>query len=373
MYRHKCIVLSNKGSRSFAEKRETHRWNSVVVGAINVTESTLSVGGDEPALRSNILHTEFDKQILDLLPQMIWSTNARGEPDFFNRRWYEFTGVPVGATYGENWSLVLHPDDAARANRYWQQCVDSGSDYEIEYRIRGSKGDFRWVLARGVPARGADGSITRWFGTCTDIDDRKRAESQRELISEELGHRIKNIFSVIKSLVTISGTQTSIAELGGRIEALGKANQYILPGAKDAAQRGGATLLGLMADLFDPYRIDGAQRIILRGDDVEIGRHTATSLALLLHELATNAIKYGSLQKRDGVVTVTITPAEETVGFEWCESGGVDVNPPGEAAGFGTGLIDRVVRYQLGTTLDRQWHPQGLLACMTMPRDRLRR
>ncbi len=338
-----------------------------------MTESTLSVGGDEGAWRSNILHTEFDKQILDVLPQMIWSTNARGEPDFFNRRWYEFTGVSVGATYGANWSRVLHPDDAAKASRYWQQCVDSGSDYEIEYRIRGHQGDFRWVLARGVPAYGEDGSITRWFGTCTDIDDRKRAESQRELISEELGHRIKNIFSVIKSLVTISGAQTSAAELGGRIDALGKANQYVLPDAMDAAQRGGATLLGLMADLFEPYRIDGAERIMLRGDDVEIGRHAATSLALLLHELVTNAIKYGLLQQRDGSVTVTITLAGETVEFEWRESGAADVKPPVEAAGFGTGLIDRVVLYQLGTKLDRQWHPGGLLACMTIPRDRLRR
>jgi len=329
-------------------------------------------GGDEAALRSNVFHTEFDQQILDVLPQIIWSTDARGKTDFFNRRWYEFTGVAIGSTDGEGWSRVLHPDDAARANRHWQQCVDSGSDYEIEYRIRGSQGDFRWMLARGVPAHGEDGSITRWFGTCTDIDDRKRAESQRELISEELGHRIKNIFAVIKSLVTMSGTQTSAAELGGRIDALGKANQIVLPGAKDADQRGGATLLGLMADLFDPYGVNGAQRIILRGDDVEIGRQAATSLALLLHELATNAIKYGSLQERDGTVTVTITLAGEMVKFEWRESGAVGAKPPGEATGFGTGLIDRVVRYQLGTALDREWHPQGLVACMTMSRDRLR-
>jgi PAS domain S-box-containing protein len=112
--------------------------------------------------------------ITEAMPQMVWSTRPDGFHDFYNRRWYEFTGVPDGSTDGEGWNGMFHPDDQERAWAAWRRCLETGENYEIEYRLRHRSGAYRWVLGRAVPIRDADGRITRWMGTCTDIDEQRR-------------------------------------------------------------------------------------------------------------------------------------------------------------------------------------------------------
>ena len=120
----------------------------------------------------------------DLLPQLVWSARPDGIPDYFNRRWYGYTGQTPDQNTGGEWAAVLHPDDAARSIARWNQALQSGDPYDIEYRIRrASDGAYRWFLARGEPIRDAEGRITRWFGTCTDIDDQKRAELELAEVS----------------------------------------------------------------------------------------------------------------------------------------------------------------------------------------------
>jgi PAS domain S-box-containing protein len=113
---------------------------------------------------------------LNAIPQMVWSTRPDGFHDFYNDRWYEFTGTPLGSTNGEGWNGMFHPDDQARALARWQESLGSGKPYEIEYRLRHHTGAYRWVLGRALPIRGDKGEIVRWMGTCTDIDDRLDAE-----------------------------------------------------------------------------------------------------------------------------------------------------------------------------------------------------
>lgn len=112
----------------------------------------------------------------DLLPQMIWSTRPDGYHDYYNKRWYDFTGVPDGSTDGEGWNGLFHPDDRDLAWERWRHCLETGELYQIEYRLRRRDGVWRWVLGRALPLRDASGRIVRWFGTCTDIDDLKRTE-----------------------------------------------------------------------------------------------------------------------------------------------------------------------------------------------------
>ncbi len=316
-----------------------------------------------------------EQDLLNCLPQMVWSARADGVTDFYSQRWYDFTGVPVGSTDGDRWSDVLHPDDADLAAAQWALCVQQGQDYEIEYRIRKHTGEYAWVLARAVLARDTAERPLRWYGTCTDIDDRKTAESRRDLIADELAHRIKNVFTVVNSLIALStdrDTQTIVsAALTGRVAALAGAYRHVMPAETAAGAGSAGTVQGLMHDLLLPYNQNDETRVVIEGDDFPVARGTATALALLFHELATNGVKYGSLGVSGGRVTIEIRIDGDQIDMIWRESGGQGVTDPGTECGFGTNLVDRVARMLLNATIERTWHPDGLAVRVSMPIKRL--
>jgi len=314
------------------------------------------------------------RTLADTMPQMVWSTLPDGFHDYYNARWYEFTGAPAGTTDGEGWNDMFHPDDQDRAWAIWRQSLDTGEPYNIEYRLRHFDGTYRWVLGRALPVRDENGAITRWFGTCTDIHEQKLAYEEREIISQELSHRIKNIFAVIAGLIAFSARGkpefAGIAtDLRHRINALGRAHDFVRPHSANsrpaAAQN---SLHGLLQELFEPYqRIDGA-RLSVTGDDVQIDDRSATPLALLFHELATNATKYGALATELGTVRIAVTANDDTVSLNWCEQGGPSVAKPTTPAGFGTQLIEMSAVRQLGGSVSRTWNNEGLIVDLTIPK-----
>jgi PAS domain S-box-containing protein len=133
------------------------------------------------------------RAITDSVEQMIWSTLPDGFHDYYNQRWYEYTGMPPGSTDGEAWSGMFHPEDQERAWARWRHSLSTGEPYHIEYRLRHRSGNYRWVLGRAQPVRDADGKIVRWYGTCTDIDDEVRARHvlarSREALEQEVAER----------------------------------------------------------------------------------------------------------------------------------------------------------------------------------------
>lgn len=124
------------------------------------------------------------RQLADTLPQMVWVTQPDGYHEYYNRRWYEFTGVPLGSTDGEGWNGMFHPEDQEKAWAAWRHSLATGDPYEIEYRLKHHSGTYRWTLGRALPIRNSQGEIERWFGTCTDIDALKRLTSEREQLLE---------------------------------------------------------------------------------------------------------------------------------------------------------------------------------------------
>jgi PAS domain S-box-containing protein len=117
------------------------------------------------------------RSLADAMPQIVWTARPDGYLDYYNQRWFEYTGTTMEQTAGWGWQPVLHPDDVELALRRWATAVTTGESYQIEYRFkRAADGQYRWHLGRGVPMRDAEGRIVKWFGTSTDIDDRKRAE-----------------------------------------------------------------------------------------------------------------------------------------------------------------------------------------------------
>jgi PAS domain S-box-containing protein len=129
------------------------------------------------------------RQLANSIPQLMWTTDAQGRADYFNDRWYEYTGFEKSAGGDESWLPILHPDDRQRTLEAFYECVRSGREYVIEYRFKDRfTGGYRWFLGRGTPMRDEQGKIIKWFGTCTDIDYTKRAEERVKLLNEAAGH-----------------------------------------------------------------------------------------------------------------------------------------------------------------------------------------
>lgn len=170
-----------------------------VVAQVDITSQIKA----EAALRES--EAKF-RTITNAMPQMVWSTLPDGYHDYYNRQWYEFTGVPEGSTDGEGWNGMFHPDDQAHAWEVWQNSLVTGEPYEILYRLRHHSGEYRWVLGRALPVRDEQGRILRWMGTCTDIHHQKTTEEELKLVNRRkdeflamLAHELRNPLAPIST------------------------------------------------------------------------------------------------------------------------------------------------------------------------------
>lgn len=327
---------------------------------------------DERRVAEQLAESEMRfRTLADTMPQMVWSTLPDGYHDYFNARWYEFTGMPQGSTDGEGWSGMFHPDDQAEAWAVWRHSLATGEPYRIEYRLRHHSGQYRWVLGQALPVRDGAGRIARWFGTCTDIHQARLAQEEREVIAQELSHRIKNIFAVIGGIVSLAARQhpesSAFADrLRGRIFALGRAHDFVRPHSR-ASQPvpSPASLQALILQLLDPYRSGDDTRIAFDGVDAPIDDGAATPLALLFHELATNAAKYGALSLPEGRISIETSVVGEDYHLIWRELDGPA--PIAGSQGFGSRLISLSVEGQLRGRLRRHWEPTGLVVELDVP------
>jgi PAS domain S-box-containing protein len=346
------------------------------MGRLDDRRSAREQGVAEAKSRAALEDSELRfRTLADTMPQMVWSTLPDGYHDYYNARWYEFTGVPDGSTDGEGWAGMFHADDQPHAWALWRRSLATGEPYRVEYRLRHRTGIYRWVLGLALPIRDAGGRITRWFGTCTDIHEQKLAQEQREIISQELSHRIKNIFAVIAGLIAFAAKArpefADIAtDLRQRITALGRAHDFVRPhSAESRPMAAQDSLHGLLAELFAAY---GEGRIAVAGVDVAVDDRSATPLALLFHELATNAVKYGALST-GGRVQLDVAREADALVLTWQELGGPAVAAPAGGHGFGTQLIELSAVRQLGGEVTRDWRPDGLVATIRVPATALRR
>jgi PAS domain S-box-containing protein len=315
--------------------------------------------------------------LTNAMPQMVWATRPDGYHDYYNAQWYRFTGMPAGSTDGEEWNGMFHPDDQERAWGKWRHSLATGEAYEIEYRLRHRSGGYRWVLGRALPVRDGAGQIVRWIGTCTDIDSAKRAAEQNDILSRELSHRIKNIFAIITGLIRMSARRIPAVrgfadDLAARVAALGAAHDLARPHSEVSRPVvGEATLHHVLRELLSPYAEVQWQ---VTGDDVAIDDRGATPVALLFHELATNAAKYGALSTADGRVAIHTTCRGNTLTVDWREQGGPTIDRAPDTVGFGTRLATLSIEQQLAGTIARDWQREGLavrveVACDALVRE----
>ena len=142
------------------------------------------------------------RELIETMPQIVWITRPDGWHVHFNRQWMEFTGLTLDESLGHGWNPPFHPEDRPRAAARWKEATTTGEPYEIEYRLRRSDGVYHWMLGRAMPLRDATGTIVKWFGTCTDIEEFKEAQARIDgqarlldltsdaIVVHDLDHRI---------------------------------------------------------------------------------------------------------------------------------------------------------------------------------------
>ncbi len=163
----------------------------LVIGVASLGPLFISLSRSNEALQDS--EARF-RQLADAMPQMVWTARPDGYLDYYNERWYEFTGLPRGDGGDQSWEPILHPDDVQKCKDIWYSAVRTGEPYEIEYRFKDrTTGEYRWHLGRALPVRDAAGNIAKWFGTCTDIHDQRRAEANLSESEDRFGVMTDNI------------------------------------------------------------------------------------------------------------------------------------------------------------------------------------
>lgn len=305
----------------------------------------------------------------------LWSWHVEDDLFAMDERGFRLWGLPWRKQVSfEELSANIHPADRDRVRAAFNATRSVAGSYEIDFRILIGD-DVRWISARG---RGADEGIVEgsMFGIFLDVTGRKQAEEGSELLAGEMSHRVKNLLSIATGLTQLTGRSASsvtqmTGELTDRLTALGRAHDAVrpLPGSQ-----GKAALLGdLLSVLLAPYDETAAfsGRIKVAVPRMGIGEEAASTLALVIHELATNSVKYGALSSASGFLDISSRADAGCLYLVWAETGGPAIVVRPELTGFGSRLIERTVSSQLRGKLTYDWQESGLVVTLAMPEERL--
>jgi PAS domain S-box-containing protein len=265
----------------------------------------------------------------------------------------------------ENIKALIHPEDWPKLHQSIEQLLFERKEQQIEFRIRRPTGEVRWCLATAAPSTDAAGNVVRLSGVTVDITERKQSEVRQVLLAREVDHRAKNALAIVQSIVRLTRAE-SIAEymaaVEGRITALSRAHTVL-----SHSRWQGADLTGLVEEELAPYRSDRGDRIETAGPAVSLQPASAQTFTLALHELATNAVKYGALSSMSGRLRVSWEMTPTTLVLRWDETDGPPARKPTKL-GFGTRIIMASVEGQLGGKATFSWHESGLHCKLTIPR-----
>ena len=337
-----------------------------VIGASKIANDLREMTDLRRELQASQQHFE---ALAQTIPQLAWMADGKGWIYWYNQRWYDYTGTTLDDMQGWGWKAVHHPDHIERVVERIQQSWDTGEDWEDTFPLRGRDGRFRWFLSRASALKDADGKPVLWCGTNTDITEQREANERIRLLMDEVNHRARNMLATIQAIVrqsTRGEDSEAVAALGRRIEALA-ANHDLL----SDQNWGGALLRDIVRSQIRHVGDLARERFTLAGpEDVRLEPRSAEAVGLAIHELATNALKYGALSVPEGRVAVSWSVEDEggaaTFRLEWRESDGPPVEPPSRK-GFGSVIIARNPEMALRGSVD--WTParEGVVWSVTAP------
>ena len=314
--------------------------------------------------------------ILEGIPQLVWRAVNGGHWTWASPQWTKYTGQAEADSHGWGWLAPLHPDDREAARGAWEQAVEAGG-FEAEYRIRrASQGDYRWFQTRATPVRDAGGGIVEWLGTSNDIHDLRELQERQKVLVAELQHRTRNLIAVIRSTAdktarASAGLADFRAAFRDRLDALARV-QGLLSRLEEHDRVTFDELMeaemSALDGAADRVRLDGPSGVRLRSSMVQ-------TLAMALHELATNAVKYGALGQPQGRLAVSWAlerggpDGQPSLHIDWRESG-VAMPPAGArpgGGGQGRALIERALPYQLSAKTTYVLGPDGVHCTIMVP------
>lgn len=315
------------------------------------------------ALKRARLSEARSRRLLDAASGLIWVTDAHGHLDAPHADWSELTGMAWPDYAALGWMNAIHPEDRFKLTPSKPRDPDTLN--EIEFRLwSAAHADWRWYHARAVSVPSGGGAGIEWITAMREIHDQKLARDRRDLVIGELRHRLKNLVTVIEALAKNSRERGDPAVEGflqkflGRLRALGAAGDLVLAGNRVAIECGAVVRAALT-----PFMDENSARIRVDGPLLQLSEETGGSLALAVHELATNALKYGALSKPSGRVSVVWRIARgseaDRVSIEWSETGGPAPAPP-EKEGFGTRVIRTVCAREKNGDVRLEYRPEGL-------------
>lgn len=309
---------------------------------------------------------------LQVMPAMLWSTDASGGGKLTNGRWGELTGQSDAEAANGGWLAKLHPDDVAGAQAAFTDSFANGTPLEDQYRVACRHGGYRWHLMRQVPIRDADGAITQWVGAATDVHDMHLMEERQRWLIAELQHRVRNILTVVRSVfartVEAGGALEDVADhFRGRLDALARTQAIVTQTAS-----GKVDLENLLRDELLSLGVADGTALSVAGPDVLLPTGTAEALGLAIHELAVNALKYGALKVASASLDIRWDidldcGGKRRLHLIWTEKGvpAVPVSPARQ--GFGSELIQEALPYQLGADTCLTFGGGGVRCSIILP------
>lgn len=330
-----------------------HDPDGKVIGASNVARDISISHAVQVDLRRSETHL---RMLADNISQLAWIADHTGWLFWYNSRWYEYSGTNFEEMQGWGWQKIHHPDHVERVTTQFAAAIAAGIDWEDTFPLLGADGQFRWFLSRAKPIRDEHGKIEYWFGTNTDITELLEKEQQIRVLMMEVNHRSKNMLAVVQALARRSAQHDPefLSRFEKRIGSLA-ANQDLL------IRRGWSQIPveELVEAQLEFLGKEAREQVRSGGPSADLSPRCAEIIGMALHELATNALKYGALSQKSGWVELGWSVADDRFSIHWTERGGPVVTTPARS-GFGTTLVREIPARSLKGNVAFEFLPSGV-------------
>ncbi|WP_229714507.1 sensor histidine kinase [Aquisalinus luteolus] len=322
----------------------------------------------------------FLKRITDIAPTMLYVYDIENQRnEWINRNVVSALGYEpdeIQAMGSALFPTIMHPDDFARFKDHIENQKKLGTEdsVEFEYRLRASDGEWVWLLSQEMAyTRNNEGEVTHIIGAAHDITLRKEQEERIHLLMAEVNHRAKNLLTVVQSVARqtsrLSDPATFAEDLSNRLAGLAASQDLIVQGDWQ-----GVRMRELVTSQLGHLGDSQLSRLVVEGDPITVSPAAAQGIGMALHELSTNALKYGALSNEAGTVliawTTKIGDEGEKFIISWQERDGPMVSPP-EKTGFGRTVIERMAAHAVSGDVDLSYAPDGLKWTLSAPLDRV--
>lgn len=349
--------------------REVHEFSEGEVRLASTIARQLSLSIDRKLAEDELRESETHFRLMsEHAPVMIWISDANGKCLHLNRMLRRFWGLAEADIVEFDWSETIHPDDAAAIREGVGTAVAKRTSVQVKGRYRNAAGRYRVLETVARPRIAASGEFLGMIGVNVDITEKDEAEKARELLVAELNHRVKNTLAIVQGIAlqtfrSDSSPGEARRAFEGRLIALARAHNLLTQANWEDAS------LEELASLTLQAQGVSAARLAIKGPSISLPPKEAVSVGLALHELSTNAMKYGALSNGSGRVELTwerIEGEQSRLRLKWQESGGPPVCPPARA-GFGSFLLQRTLGDDLNGKVNVRFDPEGVVCLVEAP------